>query len=222
MRLNWYNIPSGDVDMIILDAQSFAGLTTPTLTFDVSYAQYSSENDKLQVETSVNCGTTWVSKYTKQGAALATHAPVGSGQYTPAGDGDWRRETVNLSSHAGANNVLVRFKGTSAYGNNLFIDNINFANATGVEESELANSISIYPNPATTSATVNFDLPTAEEVSMQLVNTVGQVILVENLGTKNAGAHTYAIDATSLSNGLYFLNVTVGNNTVTKKVSINK
>jgi hypothetical protein len=223
MTLNWYAIASGDVDIVILDAQSFAGLTTPTLTFDVSYAQYSSENDRLQVETSTNCGTTWVSKYNKSGATLATHAPVGSStQYEPASDADWRHETVNLSSLAGMTSVLVRFKGTSAYGNNLYVDNINFANATGVEENEAVSSVHIYPNPAQNNATVNFELVNSDEVTISVVNTIGQVIVTENLGNLSAGNHNYELNATDLSNGLYFLNITVGNNTVTKKVSINK
>jgi hypothetical protein len=57
---------------------------------------------------------------------------------------------------------------------------------------------------------------------MVLVNTVGQLVMTENLGNMSAGIHTYQMDASSLSNGLYFLNITVGNSVITKKVSINK
>jgi hypothetical protein len=37
-----------------------------------------------------------------------------------------------------------------------------------------------------------------------------------------AGEQTYSLDASKLNNGFYFLNITVGNNVITKKVAISK
>ena len=222
--LEFYSIQQGQIDIMKLPPMSFAGSTTASLSFDVAYAQYAgTENDRLQVEVSTNCGTTWTSKYNKAGATLKT-VPATTTEYTPAGDGDWRHENVNLNTVAGQSQVLVRFKGTSAYGNNLFIDNVNFSNAdvSGVEENQMVNHINVYPNPMTNNAIVDFNLAEANKVSIVMVNTLGQVVLSEDLGKMNAGTQNYSLDAASLSNGLYFLNIKVGNNTVTKKVSINK
>lgn len=221
MKVMWFNIPSGDVDMITLDPMSLATATSPSLTFDVAYRQYSTENDRLQVEVSTNCGTTWSSVYNKSGTTLKT-LPASTTTFTPSASTDWRHETVALTSYAGQSNVLVRFKATSAYGNNLYVDNVNVALSTGVEENAAINGVNVYPNPMTTNASVDFNLTTDNNVSIVVLNTVGQLVQTANLGNMSAGVHTYQMDASSLSNGMYFLNITVGNNTITKKVAINK
>jgi hypothetical protein len=210
------------VDVITLDPMSFASATAPSMTFDVSYAQYSSENDKLEVQVSTNCGSTWTTKYSKSGSTLATHVPVGTAEYAPSSAADWRHETVNLSTYAGQSNVLVRFKGTSAYGNDVFVDNVNFTPAAGVEENNLVNGVSVYPNPMSDNANIDFNLVSENNVTITMVNPVGQVIAKEEMGSLSAGVHNYKINAASFSNGLYFVNITVGNSTVTKKVVINK
>lgn len=221
MKVMWYSIPSGDVDIITLDPMSFASSTTPGMTFDVAYCQYAAENDRLQVEVSTNCGTTWTSVYNKAGAALKTKAAQTT-SFVPSGTTQWRNELVPLTAYAGMSNVLVRFKATSAYGNNLYVDNVNVSSSAGVEESEMLNQVNVYPNPMTNNATVDFTIAETNNVSIVMVNTIGQVVLNENLGKLSAGKQNYSLDATSLNNGFYFLNITVGNNTITKKVSINK
>ncbi|MDQ3048856.1 MAG: T9SS type A sorting domain-containing protein [Bacteroidota bacterium] len=92
----------------------------------------------------------------------------------------------------------------------------------GVEENEMVNNVNVYPNPVTNNATVNFELAQSNEVSIAVVNAIGQLVVSENLGTLAPGSQVYSLDATSLNNGLYFLNITVGNHTITKKVSISK
>ncbi|HLC83384.1 MAG TPA: T9SS type A sorting domain-containing protein [Bacteroidia bacterium] len=221
MTLNWYNIPAGDIDIITLDPMSFAGATGQSMTFNVAYRQYTTENDNLRVEVSTNCGTTWTSAYNKSGATLSTLA-ASTTNFVPSASTDWRLETVNLSSYAGTSNVLVRFKGTSGYGNNIYVDNINITQVMGVEESNLVTGVNVYPNPMANNASVDFNLTSDNNVSIVLVNTVGQLVKSENLGNMSSGLHTYQMDASSLSNGLYFLNITVGNSTITKKVAINK
>ncbi len=223
--LNWFRIPSGQVDYLTLTPMSFASATVASLQFDVAYSQYSSsspETDKLEVQVSTNCGTTWTNKYTKAGNLLKT-VPPDTASFVPAGPSEWRHEIVNLTSLAGQSNVLVRFKGTSNYGNNVYIDNVNFSATTGIQENETTiNSVNVYPNPLTNNARVDFSLTEAGNVSLTLVNELGQLVLNKDLGRMNAGMQNYSLDAASLSNGLYFLNIKMGNNTITKKVAVNK
>jgi len=222
--LNFYAITSGQNDDMTLPPMSFAGTTVATLSFDVAYAQYdASSADKLQVQVSTNCGATWITKYNKAGTALKTVPPFGTGQYLPAGPADWRHESVNLNTYAGMSNVLIRFKGISGYGNNLYVDNINFSNSgLGISENEMVNNINVYPNPATNNANIDFNLTDANIVSLIMVNTLGQTVIKKDLGKMNAGIQNYSLDASSLNNGLYFLTIKVGNSTITKKVTINK
>lgn len=93
---------------------------------------------------------------------------------------------------------------------------------TGIEENQMVTDVNVFPNPMTNNATVNFNMVTENNVSIVLVNALGQSVMNENLGNMTAGEQAYSLDASKLENGFYFLNITVGNNTITKKVSINK
>jgi hypothetical protein len=93
---------------------------------------------------------------------------------------------------------------------------------TGIEENEFVSDVNVYPNPMTSNATVNFNLASENAVSIAVVNSLGQIVANENLGNMAAGEQTYSLDASKLDNGFYFLNITVGNNVITKKVAISK
>ncbi len=219
--VDFYNIGSGVVDNMELPSQSLFLATAATLTFDVAHAQYQTEADKLEVQVSINCGTTWTSVYNKSGATLATSAATTSA-YAPASTADWRTETVSLNTYMGNPSVLVRFKATSAYGNNLYVDNINFSIPLAVQEIDNIAAVNIYPNPMTDIATVNYKLTEANPVTITMVNTIGQVVLQENLGKLAAGDGSYSINSSLYDNGMYFVTIKVGNSSITKKVSINK
>lgn len=97
---------------------------SPVLNFNVSYRQYTSETDRLQVFISTNCGSTWTSLYDKNGATLSTGAATTS-YWRPAAAGDWRQETIALTAYA-SQTVMLKFTGTSNYGNNIWIDDVEF------------------------------------------------------------------------------------------------
>ena len=120
--------------------------TNPYLTFSVAYCQYSNELDRLQVLVSTDCGATWSSVYNKAGAALSTKAAQTS-QFTPTAT-QWRSDTVSLANFIGQSSVMIDFKATSDYGNNLYLDDINLSGVTAVHNLEGVTSFNVYPNPA--------------------------------------------------------------------------
>ncbi len=226
--LNWNDsIPDMyEVDLFNIKAQSFANAGSASLTFDVAYCEsfYQYNLAELDVEISTDCGITWLSKYAKIGNALATK-PYSNNPFVPASAADWRHETVNLTSAAGQSHVLIRFKATSANGNNLYIDNINVTAAvtTGIEEAGRINTINVYPNPITNNATIDFNLvKDADNVSILLVNELGQEVLNKNLGHLSSGEQNYNLNVSALNNGLYLLKIKTGENIITKKVFIDK
>ncbi len=228
LKLYWYHIPAGDIDIMGLPSMSFAGASSPTLTFDVAYAQYSTtsnSNDKLEVEVSTNCGTTWTSVYNKAGATLKTKQAAQTSKFTPASAAEWRHETVNLTSYVGQSSVLVHFKGTSDYGNNVYVDNINvngLGTTTGIQENEMPDNINVYPNPLNDNATVEFNLAKTSDVSILMYNLLGESVLSNKLGEMNAGMHSLKLDGQNFNSGIYFITLNAGNNKITKKVIINK
>ena len=93
---------------------------------------------------------------------------------------------------------------------------------TSISEVQNDNDILVYPNPASTNLSVDFNLPTIEKTSICVYDIVGKKVaeLIEN--TYSSGFHTENINIENLSTGIYFVNIKIGNNLYTQKVSVIK
>ncbi len=121
--LELYSSSTGNIDNLNTTVYDFSNTPTPIkMIFDVAYAQYSNENDKLIVKGSSNCGSTWTTKYNKAGSTLKT-APPTTTSFKPTAT-QWRTDTADFSSFAGQSKVLIQFNATSDFGNNLYLDNV--------------------------------------------------------------------------------------------------
>ncbi|MEI6409347.1 MAG: S8 family serine peptidase, partial [Bacteroidota bacterium] len=115
----------GQEDYIYLIPLDLTSITDPLLVFHVAYAQYdASSNDALRVDAQLGCDLNAAQQaiWQKSGATLATR-PITSDYFIPKQASDWRLETVNLAQFAGQK-VLLRFAGTTNYGNNMYLDDI--------------------------------------------------------------------------------------------------
>lgn len=218
-----YAAPEGDADDFILPPTNLSGFTSVKLNFDVASAPYSStpEDDELQVKVSTDCGATWATVYDKVGASLNT-APATTSNFIPNAT-QWRAESVDLTAYANKPNVLVKFVGVSGYGNNIYIDQVNLtAGFTGVKNiDENFKSVELFPNPATSQTSVSLTLSEASEVSVTVLNNVGQIIYQTVAGLQ-AGANTVNIDTKAYAAGIYNVVVASENGSVVKKLSVVK
>lgn len=80
-------------------------------------------------------------------------------------------------------------------------------------------SITVFPNPTATMATVKFETLDVAQTNVSIVNAIGQVVYTVDLGVVS-GMQTLDIDATSLENGLYFVNITSNEVTATKRFTV--
>jgi hypothetical protein len=90
----------------------------------------------------------------------------------------------------------------------------------GIKENKAAlSSVNVYPNPASGSVNVMFNLDKAEKATVTVTNMVGQEISTfeENL---NAGTSTLNINLNSYKSGIYFIKTTVGGKVATKKLVV--
>lgn len=119
-KANFYSNSAGRTH----DLVSYA--CTPTaagdsLLFDHAYATYAGEVDSLTIWTSVDGGSNWVKLIGLRGGA---GGPLNTGGTTTSvfvpTSGQWATKRYALP--AGTNRL--RFRGHSAYGNNLYVDNI--------------------------------------------------------------------------------------------------
>jgi hypothetical protein len=100
---------------------------------------------------------------------------------------------------------------------------IEVVNPVGIEElDKLTFSISQNaPNPVKNYATITYNMPSYGNVSVQIRNILGEMVANEVISAQK-GENTYQIDATSLSNGVYFYQFSLNNKVVTKKFIVNK
>ncbi len=70
-------------------------------------------------------------------------------------------------------------------------------------------SVSVFPNPVKDQAGVSLNLKQAGDVTLEVTNMVGQVVLSRSLGKVDAGSHRFTFDAGNLRSGVYFCTVIV-------------
>lgn len=127
--INWRNYSSRpQVDELLTPTFNGAGSTQPVLlSFARSYRQYGSsalDMDTLEILLSSDCGSTYTSIWKKWGPALATVTPGTTSSFSPSAVNQWLTETIDVSSYASAS-MIMKFKGTNRFGNNLYLDNVN-------------------------------------------------------------------------------------------------
>lgn len=221
IKLNNFYATSGDIDEIIAPSIHLSSLTY-TLTFKLAFAQKATDNtDKLRVLVSKNCGATWSQNYSKTGSALATNGGTTVGGIFTPNASQWRTETVVVPYIFVGPNTTFKFEFTAGGGNNIYIDDINLSIPESVEEIEkFGFGVDVYPNPA--SSTLNLILQTQSTANgyYELYDIIGKKMKQYSFENLNSGNHQIEINTGDLNKGLYFLNVTMNGNTISKKIMI--
>ncbi len=221
--IDFYSIDVGNIDDLEMPPVDLSSTSVAGLTFNVAYARYDATYyDQLQVQVSINCGATWSTVYNKSGTTLATAPDHGTSVFVPTA-AEWRAETVNLSTYAGQSKVFVRFRATSGYGNNCYVDDINLAVDAGINNIDgIVDNINVYPNPFSNNTNVEFSIAKTENASFGVYNLIGEKVLSIDETAYGAGTHIVTINANDLSQGIYYLNAIVGDQKFTQKLTIVK
>lgn len=103
------------------------------------------------------------------------------------------------------------------------IEDGKFASSvTSISEYELNATLSIFPNPVVNNATVQANFNESAEVTIEVYDLTGKVVMARDFGTQSAGQFITELDMNELSNGLYLLNLQAGNASAVQKLSVNK
>jgi len=65
--------------------------------------------------------------------------------------------------------------------------------------------INTYPNPFSSNLTVDYNLPVSEDLTIELFDVLGRKIKTISKGNKTAGAHSFIIDGSKLTQGTYVI-----------------
>jgi hypothetical protein len=203
----FYSMQPSETASMLFDKVNLSNYTSANLTFDHAYAQYQTENDRLIVEASTNCGDTWTTLFNKAGSTLKTRNATTS-FFAPQVAADWDPNTVPLTSLLGQSEVLIRFRAVSAYGNNLWLDNI-----------EIEGETSVYvPMNATTSSSSQWQDAPNGTVSVVVAGGSGTYSYTWTNATGTVVGNTATV--TGLAAGTYTVSINDGVATITQTVTV--
>lgn len=236
-RFKYWSAEGGTTQSIISNQFSPIGNGPYNLIFDYAYRFYLDgggilAQDSLGIFTSTNNGTTWTliqtlksTQIPQTGINSTTNLTTasGSGEYTSPANNEWATKIFPLAQ--GVNKV--KFTAWSAYGNNLFIDNIAsylFVGTTGN-----INSVPIdfrlsqnYPNPFNPSTKINFSIPKQTFVSLKVFDMLGRevALLINQQLTPNE--YSVNFNGANLSSGIYFYKLETAEFTEIKRMVLMK
>lgn len=206
--INGYNYEKvGEEDWLISPVLDLSRANRASMTFKVSYASVTNYVDRLKIFVSGNCGDTFDDLiFIQQGASLGITAS--NQPWSPVTGEDWRTEFINLSAYAGNDQVRIAFVFENQYGNNLYLDDIEFflTNNENLPVPE-TNTFIMYPNPVVNyNFNTSFNLFDKEDIHLAVFDAKGSLVYEKNLpGTLN---QTYTLELPQLNNGLYFVKAT--------------
>ena len=221
-NFNYYNSAGiraiGQTDDLISPSYNLSSITNPQLYFQLAYTYLSvpNESDTLEVLIS-DCGENYVSIYKKWGDDLKTAAASGI-SFVPK-DNEWSKQVIDLTSYAGSENAKFIFRQISNGQNNLFLDDIQILNATGVENiSKNENKPQIFPNPCSGILRIHSNDKPIE--SIKIYDLSGQLVFQSNTPNYNENNTVYSLH--TLANGIYSADIISGNSHSVQKLIILK
>ncbi|MEO8759270.1 MAG: M43 family zinc metalloprotease [Bacteroidia bacterium] len=226
MISNVSNVP-GDTTILYSPSFNLAAIGSPALTFKMAYQQQATTNaDRMNVYSSTDCGATWSSRWARSGTGLQPTTVTGtsSAPFVPTA-AQFALNTVVVSAIASSTNVLFKWvfiAGTASTGNNMYIDDINVRNSTtGIQTIEEKVGLTIYPNPSSGSVNVAFNLAEKQTVAVNVVDMLGRVVETIPAQSYSTGENMVTIgNKAAYQAGVYFVNLTIDGQQVSKKIII--
>ncbi|MEO5931503.1 MAG: T9SS type A sorting domain-containing protein [Candidatus Kapaibacterium sp.] len=167
--------------------------------------------DSAVVEVSYDSGATW------NGLRSFNRTSDPAWKDSVANPGDWREEIINIQPpHPGPDAIgIVRFRlktGTFLNLDGWYIDDLAFGGPASAPRNSGSGGLAAeaYPNPTGTVSFIRYVLPRRGEVSVRILDVMGNQVRSLVQGIDEEGAHSAAFDATGLPSGVYFYEVASG------------
>jgi hypothetical protein len=116
--------------------------------------------------------------------------------------------------------AVINVTGTS-FNYSPYFGQVVIGNATGIADIDNDAFFNVYPNPNEGSFNVSFEISKKSSYTLELKNTLGQVVYSENLPSDFAGQYTKQINIAEYSKGIYTLSLTGAQQKINKKIIVN-
>lgn len=216
-------IASGTVISLITEKISLSTISNPNLYLSTSYAaRGGNSNDQLKVYISNDCGSSWTNIFSPSGASLATGTDPGSQYRYWADPTKWLTHKISLANYATGSAIMLKFEGTSAAGQCLYLDNIWVStNVLGSEEDFISDNLSIFPNPTSNLAKFNVELISESDVSISIYNLSGQKVVNVDSQKLHSGNHILEAPVSELPNGMYNARISINGKVQNLRFTVN-
>lgn len=130
---------------------------------------------------------------------------------------------TSLGTWANLTNILegIDFYPTDG-ASEFYIDNLSFDHTDGASVNELIGGVSnfqVYPNPASSVATVSFNVDQASEVAVRLIDLNGKVLVSNKLEASN-GTSSVELNTSNIQAGIYNVELTINGERSVKRLVI--
>ncbi len=233
------NVFNGAIDAIETRQYNFTNVTAISLSLDFSApakaTTTSTFTPSFELQYSTNCGGTW-NKITNvtfplDGTMATQSAGILSAPYFPVSgsvNSKWKTFTPNtiLINNAliGKRDVKLKIVYTvdKTTAQNVYIDNFNLSGVVGINELENTIGLSIYPNPTSSTSTIEFTSPVNSNVEVLVTDITGRLVEKSNFKSNAGIASKYIVNKNSnLTAGMYVVSLILDGQKVTKKLIIN-
>ena len=203
--INLYNYEDlQQLDWLISPALDFSGAVEASIFFRTSYAKNLDFNDQLRVVVSKDCGANFddvIDVYSSSELSVNSSEDF----WEPAGQNDWITHSIDMSDYAGEQNVRVAFQAVNDYGNNLYLDDVEFFTTAEDNIVKTAqNSYTLYPNPSNDGLfKLAFNTSERQGVIVFIYDQMGKLITMDEY--ENTLNQTYYYDLTGERSGVYII-----------------
>lgn len=232
----FYNDRLGlSVDELISPSFDLRYMSGTQFSFKFSYATNATQEaditENLKAYVSDNCGETWTirtitvdgvpSPGEVSGAELVTGGYAGLTDYTPSSNQVWSTGTFTTTSTSEHMRFKLVFE-ASDLSSNLYIDDINLAGTLSLTSDEISLlDLNVFPNPSGNGQAINVSYTAHNEpVSFTLRDAQGKLIAVQTIEATNTVVGQELDGTSNLGSGCYFLEVTAGEHSTTRKVVV--
>jgi hypothetical protein len=171
-----------------IDLTTFAN---PTLSF--AYHMYGTGMGSLHVD--IYSGGSWINDV-----------------FTQSGNqgNQWLDTNISLSPYSGQI-IVIRFRGITgnAYTGDMAIDDIQIGNISSSEETHSGVVIDLYPNPTDGLFNLSLSNVNSEKVAIAIYDVSGRKVMHNDFGSVT-GILAKQLDLSAYENGIYFLEVQIG------------